>query len=227
MVLIDKKKYCYRYPHPAVTTDCVIFTFHDSRLKILLIQRGVEPFKGEWALPGGFIRMDESAEECASRELREETGVDNKNVKQFQTFSRPDRDPRERVITIAFYSLMKWQEVEGADDAMNAEWKDIDSLPPLAFDHEQIVREGLQRLRHDIFFEPIGFQLLNEEFSMTELQRVYEDILGKEFDRRNFAKKMKHLQLIEPTAAIQSHPSLFSWNQERYDELKENDIFEF
>lgn len=189
--------YTYKYPHPAVTTDCVILTFHEDRLKILLIRRGIEPFKGHWALPGGFLKMDESAEECARRELREETGVTGSRIKQFHTFSAPGRDPRERVITIAFYALTKWQKATGADDAEFADWIDVKALPPLAFDHEEIIRRAMEAIRRDIFFEPVGFDLLNETFSMPELQKVYEAILGREFDRRNFAKKMKHLDILE------------------------------
>lgn len=193
--------YTYKYPRPAVTTDCVILTFHEERLKILLIRRGLEPFKGEWALPGGFLLMDESAEEGALRELREETGVTGCRIKQFHTFSAPGRDPRERVITIAFYALMQWQRATGADDAAFADWLPVDNLPPLAFDHSRIVEEALKTLRRDIFFEPVGFELLDDVFTMSELQKVYEAILGKKFDRRNFAKKMKHLDILEEETA--------------------------
>ena len=189
--------FTYKYPHPAVTTDCVILTFHEDKLKILLIRRGIEPYKGQWALPGGFLRMDESAEEGAYRELQEETGVTGCRIKQFHTFSAPDRDPRERVITIAFYALMKWQKATGADDAEFADWIPVDRLPPLAFDHHDIIRQAMEAIRRDIFFEPVGFDLLNDIFSMPELQKVYEAILGREFDRRNFAKKMKHLNILE------------------------------
>lgn len=196
------QQYTYRYPHPAVTTDCVILTFHEDKLKILLIRRGIEPFKGQWALPGGFIRMDESAEEGAVRELKEETGVSGCTIKQFHTFSAPGRDPRERVITIAFYALMKWQQATGADDAEFADWIPVDSLPELAFDHREIIRVAMEAIRRDIFFEPVGFELLNDTFSMPELQRVYEAILGKEFDRRNFAKKMKHLDILEEVKEV-------------------------
>lgn len=189
--------FVYKYPHPAVTTDCVILTFHEDRLKILLIRRGVEPYKGCWALPGGFLRMDESAEEGALRELREETGVTGCRIKQFHTFSDPRRDPRERVITIAFYALVRWRKATGADDAEFADWIPANELPPLAFDHKEIIGLAMKAIRRDIFFEPVGFELLNDIFSMTELQKVYEAVLGKEFDRRNFAKKMKHLHIIE------------------------------
>lgn len=193
--------FTYRYPHPAVTTDCVILTFHEERLKILLVRRGVEPFKGTWALPGGFLRMEESAEEGALRELREETGVTGCAIKQFHTFSAPGRDPRERVITIAFYALMKWQKATGADDAEYADWIPVDSLPSLAFDHDEIIKTAMEAIRRDIFFEPVGFELLNDTFSMPELQKVYEAILGREFDRRNFAKKIKHLNILEEAEA--------------------------
>ena len=189
--------FTYKYPHPAVTTDCVILTFHEGKLKILLIKRGIEPYKSCWALPGGFLKMDESAEEGALRELREETGVTGCTIKQFHTFSAPGRDPRERVITIAFYALMKWQLAIGADDAEYADWIPVDNLPPLAFDHKEIIEMALKVIKRDIYFEPVGFDLLNETFSMPELQKVYEAILGKEFDRRNFAKKMKHLGILE------------------------------
>lgn len=141
--------------------------------------------------------MEESAEECALRELKEETGVSGCIIKQFHTFTSPERDPRERVITIAYYALMKWQKAEGADDAEFADWIEIDNLPPLAFDHSEIIRMALEAIRRDIFFEPVGFELLNDIFSMSELQKVYEKILGKEFDRRNFAKKIKHLGILE------------------------------
>lgn len=189
--------FTYKYPHPAVTTDCVILTFHEDKLKILLIKRGIEPFKGMWALPGGFMKIDESAEECAIRELTEETGVRPEAIKQFHTFTAPGRDPRERVITIAFYALTKWQNAVGADDAMFADWIPVNSLPPLAFDHKTIIDLALQAIRKDIFFEPVGFNLIGEVFSMSELQKVYEAILGKEFDRRNFAKKMKHIDILD------------------------------
>lgn len=190
-------KYTYKYPHPAVATDCVIFTFHESKLKVLLIERGIEPFKGEWALPGGFLKPDETAERGALRELQEETGLVCERIKQFGVFSDPDRDPRERVISIAFYALVKWERVEGADDAASAEWFDIDRLPPLAFDHTQIIESALKSVRRDMHFAPIGFELLGSLFSMSELQSVYEAITGHTFDRRNFAKKMKHLGVIE------------------------------
>lgn len=202
----EEKKYCYRYPHPAVTTDCVIFTFHDRKLKVLLIKRGIEPFKGRWALPGGFMRIDESAEQGALRELLEETGYRAAYIRQFHTFSAPDRDPRERVVTVAFLALVKWAEVCGGDDADEAAWTDVDALPELAFDHAEILQMALESLRREIHFNPVGFDLLDSEFSMRDLQEVYEAILGREFDRRNFAKKMRHTGVIEPVDAAPPLP---------------------
>ncbi|MDD7563436.1 MAG: NUDIX hydrolase, partial [Alloprevotella sp.] len=144
---METKKYSYDYPHPAVTTDCVIFGFDGSDLKVLLIERGIEPFKGKWALPGGFLKMDETAHEGALRELEEETGMKNAYIRQFHTFTEPGRDPRERVITIAHYALVRLQEVKGGDDAAQARWFTMDEIPPLAFDHDRILRMAQIMLR--------------------------------------------------------------------------------
>lgn len=217
--------YCYRYPHPAVTTDCVIFGFDGERLQVLLIERGIEPFKGRWAFPGGFIKMDETAEEGALRELKEETGMEKAFIQQFHTFSNPLRDPRERVITIAFYALVRIQEVKGGDDAASARWFPLDEIPALAFDHDHMLRMATQRLRQEIHFHPIGFELLPEKFTLRELQSLYEAILGITFDRRNFAKKMLHLEILNeldetvwPTPKREA--KLFSFNAGKYEELK-------
>ena len=204
---MEEQMYCYRYPHPAVTTDCVIFGFDGERLQVLLIERGIEPFKGRWAFPGGFIKMDETAEEGALRELKEETGMENAFIQQFHTFSNPLRDPRERVITIAFYALVRIQEVKGGDDAASARWFPLDEIPALAFDHDHMLRMATQRLRQEIHFHPIGFELLPEKFTLRELQSLYEAILGITFDRRNFAKKMLHLEILnELTKPSGPHP---------------------
>ena len=189
--------YCYKHPHPSVTTDCVIFCFDKKDLNVLLIKRGVEPFKDAWAFPGGFLRMNESAEECALRELKEETNLTPGHIEQFYTFTDVDRDPRERVITIAYFALIKKSEVTGGDDASDAQWFKVKDLPQLAFDHDYIFRKALIALKQKIHFEPIGFDLLEEEFSIPELQRLYEGILNAHFDRRNFQKKMLQLGLLE------------------------------
>lgn len=223
---MEELKYHYKYPHPSVTTDCVIFGFDGVKLKVLLIERGIEPFKGRWAFPGGFIKMDESAEEGALRELKEETGLTGAYIKQFHTFSDPNRDPRERVITIAYYALVRIQNVKGGDDAAKAQWFDFDEVPALAFDHDRILRKAMQELRKQIHFEPIGFELLPEKFSMSALQHLYEAILDVKFDRRNFSKKMLHFglldQLDEKAKVSQAKESiLYTFNAERYNEMKQ------
>ena len=189
--------YQYKYEHPAVTTDCVIFTYEDWKLKVLLVKRGGEPYKGEWALPGGFLRSNETAKEGALRELWEETALEASAIGELGVFSKPDRDPRERVITIAFYALVKPSEVHGGDDADEAAWFPIDDLPQLAFDHADIIHSALERLKRDIHFEPIGFDLLDEEFTIPDLQRLYEIILGVKFDRRNFQRKILSSGILE------------------------------
>lgn len=218
-------KYSYKYPHPSVTTDCVIFGFDGVKLKVLLVERGMAPYKGRWAFPGGFLNMDESAEEGALRELKEETGLEGAYIRQFHTFSAPQRDPRERVITIAYYALVKMQEVKGGDDASDARWFALDEVPPLAFDHDQILRKAEKTLRQQIHFEPVGFELLPEKFTIKQLQNLYEAILDMRFDRRNFYNKMRRLGMLELTGDT-ANPSqrreanLFSINAEKYAELK-------
>lgn len=218
-------KYSYKYPHPSVTTDCVIFGFDGVKLKVLLVERGMAPYKGRWAFPGGFLNMDESAEEGALRELKEETGLEGAYIRQFHTFSAPQRDPRERVITIAYYALVRMREVKGGDDASDARWFALDEVPPLAFDHDQILRKAEKTLRQQIHFEPVGFELLPEKFTIKQLQNLYEAILDMRFDRRNFYNKMRRLGMLELTGDT-ANPSqrreanLFSFNAEKYAKLK-------
>ena len=222
---MEDNKYCYKYPHPAVTTDCVIFGFDGSELQVLLIERGIEPFKGKWAFPGGFLNMDETAGEGALRELKEETGLENAYIEQFNTYSDPGRDPRERVITIAHYALVRIQEVKGGDDAAKAQWFPIDEVPQLAFDHDKILRDAMRKLRERIHFVPIGFELLPEKFTMRDLQILYESILGVKFDRRNFAKKMMHYELLNQLdetvrQTAKRDALLYSFNKENYELFK-------
>ena len=220
-----KGTYTYDYPRPAVTTDCVIFGYDGKELKVLLIERGIEPFKGRWAFPGGFLNMDEDALAGARRELKEETGLENAFIEQFHTFSEPGRDPRGRVITIAHYALVKIQEVEGGDDAAQARWFPIGEVPPLAFDHDRILRMAMSRLKERIHFEPVGFELLPDVFTMPQLQNLYEAILEVHFDRRNFASKMLKLGILEdtgdrPAGASSRIPVSYRFNKEKYNELK-------
>lgn len=223
---MEELKYHYKYPHPSVTTDCVIFGFDGKQLKVLLIERGIEPYKGRWAFPGGFLNMDESAEEGALRELQEETGLKGAYIKQFHTFSDPKRDPRERVITIAYYALVRMQAVAGGDDAASAQWFALDSVPALAFDHDRILRTALNELRRQIHFEPIGFELLPAKFTIKELQLLYEAVLDVKFDRRNFYNKMKHLGILtQLDETVHNSPQkeafLFKFNKEKYEEMKQ------
>jgi 8-oxo-dGTP diphosphatase len=223
---MEEQMYTYKYPHPAVATDCVIFGFDGIKLHVLLIERGAEPYKGMWAFPGGFLKMEEDAEQGALRELKEETNLTAKYIEQFYTFSDPHRDPRERIISIAYYALVKIQEVKGGDDAAKAQWFAIDEIPCLAFDHDRILRKAMEKLRERIHFQPIGFELLPEKFTLKELQMLYEAILGVQFDRRNFAKKMLHFELLNqldetvwPTPKREAF--LYSFNKEKYFELKQ------
>jgi 8-oxo-dGTP diphosphatase len=220
--------YSYQYPHPAVTTDCVIFGY-DLRegLSVLLVQRGIEPFKGRWAFPGGFLKMDEDADTGARRELMEETGFEAGSITQFGAFTAVDRDPRERVITIAYMALVRKGSVQGGDDAADARWFPVSSVPPLAFDHDRILRIALERLKEQIHFRPVGFELLSEVFTMPQLQALYEAILGVRFDRRNFASKMQKLGLLVPTGdrpddAARRIPQTYRFNAQKYDELKQS-----
>lgn len=222
---MEEKNYCYKYPHPSVTTDCVIFGFDGQKLQVLLIERGIEPYKGRWAFPGGFLNPDETAEEGALRELIEETGLSGAYIEQFHTYTDPNRDPRERVITIAYYALVRIQEVHGGDDAARAKWFSLDEVPQLAFDHDRILRDAMRQMRERIHFKPIGFELLPEKFTMKELQLLYESILDVKFDRRNFAKKMLHFELLSEldetvNPSAKKEAKLFSFNKENYEELK-------
>ena len=223
---MEEKKYSYKYPHPSVTTDCVIFGFDGGKLKVLLVERGLEPYKGRWAFPGGFVKMDESCEEGALRELEEETALKGTYVQQFHTYSAPNRDPRERVITVAFFALVRIQEVEAGDDANKAQWFAIDKVPQLAFDHDVILRDALKRLRERIHFQPTGFALLPEKFTMRQLQNLYEAILDVHFDRGNFSKKMLHFNILTPLdETVRPTPKrearLYRFNKESYDDLKQ------
>lgn len=136
--------FCYKYPHPAVTVDCVVFCEEKENTFVLLVKRGNEPYKDYWALPGGFIEMDESAEEAVGREVEEETGLHLEGARQLKAYTSPDRDPRERIISIAFTAFAVMQPVKGGDDASEARWFPINELPPLAFDHSQIIKDGIQ-----------------------------------------------------------------------------------
>ncbi len=182
------------YPRPAVTVDLVIFTIADDDLKVLLIRRGVEPYKGYWALPGGFVEIDESLEQAAARELKEEVGV-TVYLEQLYTFGDPNRDPRGRVISVSYFALVdaERQRIVAGSDAADAQWHSVFNLKlraKLAFDHEKILDYAVGRLRNKIEWTTVGYELLPKKFTLSELQRVYEIILQRPVDKRNFRKKI-------------------------------------
>ena len=206
-----RKPYQYEYPHPAVTADSVVFGFDGHTLHVLLIERGVQPFLGMWALPGGFMRIDETVEECARRELHEEAGITEVYLEQFHVFSSVRRDPRERVVTVAFFAMVRKSDFEllAGDDAKNASWFEIDSLPPLAFDHSDIIDKARAHIREVLKSRPIIFKLLDKKFSIPELQRLYEIINGTTYDRRNFHKKMASTgYLVETDSPIDARAGI-------------------
>jgi 8-oxo-dGTP diphosphatase len=193
--------YCYRYPHPAVTTDAVIFTISDNKLRLLLIKRGAEPYKDAWAIPGGFLELEEDLDECARRELQEETGLENIYLEQLHAFGTPDRDPRERVITVAYYAIASNVDMQptAASDASDAAWFPIDQLPKLAFDHDKIIDMAHNRLKFNLDYSAIAFQFLPETFTLSEAQKVYEIIRNSRLDKRNFRKSIINSGLIKET----------------------------
>ncbi|MFQ5612558.1 MAG: NUDIX domain-containing protein [Anaerolineae bacterium] len=190
-----------RYERPSVTVDIVIFSIIQSGLKVLLVQRKYWPFEGMWALPGGFIRMTESLEEAAYRELKEETSIDSDEVylEQLYTYGDPERDPRTRVITVAYFALVGADKIDpqAADDAENVSWFPAYKPPPLAFDHRQILDYAVTRLRYKLEYTAVGFQLLPEKFTLSQLQEAYEIILDEQLDKRNFRSKLRKANVVE------------------------------
>lgn len=224
--------YCYDYPRPAVTTDNVIFGFDEGELKVLLIERRSEPFKGCWALPGGFMDMDEDADNCARRELGEETGLKNVFTEQLYTFSSVNRDPRYRVVSIAYYALVKLSDypVKAGDDARDARWFPLSGIPPLAFDHQQILQTATDRLKGKIRYQPIGFELLPEKFTIPDLQRLYESALQTKLDRRNFRKKILKTGLLIDTAeqtegVPHKKARYYSFDKQKYEALSKKGFY--
>jgi 8-oxo-dGTP diphosphatase len=213
--------FTYQYPHPAVTVDAVVFGYDEADLKVLLIQREQAPYKSRWALPGGFVEIDEGLDEAARRELEEETGLTRLYLEQLYTFGAPKRDPRERIISVAYYALVKLdaQAVRAASDAKNVAWFPVADLPALAFDHEEILEVALRRLKAKIRYEPIGFELLAEKFPLSELQRLYETILEQPLDKRNFRKKILSMGLLADTEEIQQDVAHRAARLYRFDEV--------
>lgn len=223
--------FTYEYPRPSVTVDCILFGFDDAELKILLIQRGGEPFRGKWALPGGFLDVDTDPglEFAAKRELEEETGLTDVFMEQLYSFGDMGRDPRGRTVSVGYFALLKlsdYQKVKAGTDADNVKWFALSEVPKdLAFDHETIVKLAIDRLKGKVRYQPIGFELLPQKFTLSELQHLYEAALGQELDKRNFRKKILKMNLLikldeKQKGVAHRAAQLYKFDRNKYDELK-------
>jgi 8-oxo-dGTP diphosphatase len=198
-------QYCYDYPRPAVTTDICLFTVVEDDLRILLIRRGGEPFKGSWALPGGFLQESETLDQCAARELKEETGVEGAHLEALATFSEPQRDPRYRVITAAYFALTPAANhvLSAGSDADEARWHSMHKLPKLAFDHRDIIRAAWKSLIDRLDRDPLIFALLPHRFTLTQLQKMYEAVEGQPLDKRNFRRSILSKGWVKETGDLE------------------------
>lgn len=188
------------FEKPSVTIDIVVFAIKNKELNVLLIKRGLEPFKDKWAIPGGFVRINESLETAGKRELQEETGLRDIYFEQLYTFGNPKRDPRGRVITVAYFALAADPnkiKLKASTDASDAKWFSIHKLPVLAFDHKEILDYAIKRLRWKFEYTPIAFSLLPNKFTLGHLQEIYEIVFNKKFDKRNFRKKIISLDILD------------------------------
>jgi 8-oxo-dGTP diphosphatase len=217
----------YKYERPALTVDCVVFGFDQADLKVLLIKRGLAPYKDTYALPGGFVRINETLEEAARRELEEETGLKKIFLEQLFTFGELNRDPRERVVTVAHYALVKLADhrTHAATDAAEARWFSVAKFPKLAFDHAHIINVAVERLKGKVRYQPIGFELLPPKFTLSEIQRLYETVLQQSLDKRNFRKKILSMDLLQELNEFQkgvAHRAarLYRFDERRYTQLK-------
>jgi len=216
-----------------VSVDAVVFGYSSSEgLQVLLIKRNIEPFKNFWALPGGLVKNEETLETAVERELSEETGVSINYLEQLYTFGEPDRDPRNRVITVSYFGLVKPSnfDIEADTDASEVRWFNIKEIPPPAFDHKNILDFALDRLRGKITYEPIGFELLDKKFPFSDLQKLYEVLLDTTLDRRNFKKKILSYGFVEETKDKQKMEGsgrpgyLYKFNEKKYFQLKKEGI---
>jgi len=217
-----------------VAVDAIVFGYSKTDgVSVLLIQRRYDPYKGNWALPGGFVLEQESLEEAVKRELKEETGATVNYLEQLYTFGEPQRDPRQRVIAVAYFALVKsgkYQELKATTDAENAQWFPIGQLPRLAFDHKEIVRVAIERVRTKIRYQPIGFELLDKKFPFSDLEKLYTVLLDRPIDRRNFAKKIMALGILDETNELaktdgKGRPSkMYQFNKQRYQQLVKEGI---
>lgn len=217
-----------------LAVDAIVFGYSKTDgVSVLLIQRKYEPYKDLWALPGGFVGEDESLEEAVKRELQEETGITVNYLEQLYTFGEPKRDPRHRVVSVAYFALVKsslYQELKASTDAENVGWFGIKNLPRLAFDHKEIVKTAVDRIRAKIRYQPIGFELLDKKFSFPDLEKLYATLLDRDIDRRNFAKKMLALNILDETSELakaegKGRPGkMYQFNKKRYQELLKEGI---
>jgi len=219
-------RFKYEYERPGLTVDCVIFglDLDEETLKVMLIERDVEPFEGEWAIPGGFVRSSETLIEAATRELAEETGITDVFLEQLFTFGDPGRDPRGWVVSVGYYALVSPDKhrVVAATDARQARWFPVDSLPRLAFDHARILKTALDRIRGKLTYAPIGFELLPQKFTIKQLQKLYEIVLGQSLDNRNFRKKIFAMDVLKELDELQKGVAHRAARLYRFDERKYN-----
>jgi len=208
-----------------VTVDIVLFTIMQEDLKVLLVQRRKDPYQGFWSLPGGFVRLHTSLETAALQKLKEKTNVENIYLEQLYTFDDPERDPRGHVITVAYYALVASEQftLKPSESVSEVRWHSIYDLPELAFDHQPILEYALQRLRNKLGYTTVGSQLLPEKFTLPELCRIYEVILARPIDKRNFRKKIAFLDILEDT---QETTQKFSKKPARLYRFKHSDIVE-
>ncbi len=218
-----------------VTVDTLAFAVQQGELEVLLVKRKHEPFKSFWALPGGFVLdSDKSLEDAASRELVEETNISNVYLEQLYTFGDTGRDPRGRIITVAYLALLRQEglELRASTDASGVAWWPLKELPPLAFDHEKMITYGAQRLKYKIEYSPAAFKLLPQKFTLRDLQTVYESVIGKSIDNRNFRKKFLSsgvLQELDETSQEGSYrpARLYSFSEEDFEKLPDRPVFVF
>jgi len=214
-----------------LSVDAVVFGYEEGNISVLLIKRKYNPFKGQWAIPGGFVENDESLEDAVERELFEETGIKINYLEQLYTFGKQNRDPRGRVVSIAYFGLVRPNafKLYASTDAEQAQWFNINDLPKLSFDHKEILKTAIERLQGKITYEPIGFELLDKKFPFSDLEKLYTTLLGREIDRRNFRKKIVGLNVLdeldEKVSKGSGRPAnLFQFNQKRYFQLKKEGI---
>jgi 8-oxo-dGTP diphosphatase len=217
-----------------VAVDAVVFAYsRKTGLSILLIKRKYPPFEKQWALPGGFVLENETLNKAVVRELKEETGVSVNYLEQLYTYGELDRDPRERIISVSYYALIKhntFMKLTASTDAEEASWFQISKLPKLAFDHKSIIQQAFQRLQNKIKYKPIGFELLDKQFSFADLEHLYASVLDKPFDRRNFSKKILSLGLLTDTGLLTKEgvgrPSkIYTFNKKQYELLEKQGFY--